>query len=271
MLRQHFEVAKLGYHICHVLGNNDAVPSGLLPSPQPTISAFDAQLNDLHSRLSEGELDPLAELALLRVRLELFSFTLTEDEAAPQTFSAASYTAATPYLAQMSSAAVNLINVVSQKLAGKPWSYMASLAVIYAVNVLVRFLKIKGYHDEVAIRSTISQTWNLLNAKSEFEHDSFSRMCKIIGYLSRTYLEHGDDSALTPASVTSRMAANVMFGNAWKAKSRFSQSVRDSRPRDYTAAAALEELSLPVLAEEIFDMSFFGGFDMETFGAFSEL
>jgi len=37
------------------------------------------------------------------------------------------------------------------------------------------------------------------------------------------------------------MAANITYDIAWRAKERFSQSIRDARPSDYTTAATIEE------------------------------
>jgi hypothetical protein len=81
------------------------------------------------------------------------------------------------------------------------------------------------------------------------EDDHFTRVCAIIEYLSKTSGEaRKGDLALI---VKSRMSANLLWDAAWRAKDRFSQSVKDSRPDDYTSAAAVEDLFQIVLESNI--------------------
>ncbi|UNI24644.1 hypothetical protein JDV02_010377 [Purpureocillium takamizusanense] len=266
VLRQHLEIATHGYHICHVLGDHETTVSGLLPSPESTIRAFDQQLNDLRTTISgDGEQNILVEMALLRVQLQLLSFNFIQ-EASPShrtgSLPSTADPAAVSYMSRAVKTAVSIIDVVVDRLAEKGKTAMVSFGAMGAVHLLIMIVGIYGHEDQGVIRSAIGRGWRFLNDRSEFESDSFSRACKIVSFLSRSRDgESGNPALHTP--VQARMAANFAFENAWKAKHRFSKSVRDSRPRDYTTAAALEEISLRGVPDEIFDDDFFENYNMD--------
>lgn len=272
VLEKQVKLAHQCHTICHVLGNYSGTTSGLLPNPESTIGAFDAQLNGLQDEIrTELETDLFVEIALHQVRLHLYAFVLTAQDyhhsrKSSKLEAATNNLEETPYLVQGSSTAVNLINLVANRASQKAWAAMARVAVLHALNFLLMLLTIPSYRDQPALRTSISEAWRLLQSRSEFENDTFSRMCKLTAYLCRVYTEGtdgGQESAFATWSVKSKMAANVVFENIWRAKKRFSQSVHDARPVDYTAAAEMEDLSMLGFADELFDPSLFDGFDTD--------
>lgn len=69
-----------------------------------------------------------------------------------------------------------------------------------------------------------------------------SRTCAVIEYLSNSPRSEESSQANTTLSVKSRFGANLIMDAVFRARDRFSQSVKDQRPPDYTQAAAQENL-----------------------------
>jgi hypothetical protein len=121
------------------------------------------------------------------------------------------------------------------------WNSNIRLSIGYAVFFLLELSPTSEHHhtDELSMRNSISQAWNLFRGSSTTEYDHEARQASIIEYMSRRSREgRNEEPNLT---VKSRMAANITYDIAWRAKERFSQSIRDARPSDYTTAAAIEE------------------------------
>jgi hypothetical protein len=234
------------------------------------IRAFETHLSNLEKELSK-DCDPLVEVAMHWVKLQLYSFALTANDPYPEQ-SQSIRPDTTAWLVKASSSAISLIHLVNNRVTIKPWPTIVGVSMKCAVNFLLILSIIPGHQDRTAARNSIGEAWRLLHSRSEFEHDSMSRMCKIVAYLSRIYNEQDQDSIPKVLSVRSRMAANFLYENVWRAKTRFSQHVHDSMPVDYTAAAALEDLSFLELTDEFFDANLFEGFTTdEAFNWFAEL
>lgn len=192
---------------------------------------------------------------LLQTKLCLYSFVVS---AGPNKLSAEDAT----FLIKASDTAVKIIHIASTSQTQKHWPTITRISTVFAVNMLLLLSTIPGHDQQSVTRNSISEAWRLLQSRSEFEHDSWSRMAKIVAYLSRVYAVSKDsDASIRPALlVRSRMAANVLFGNAWHAKQRFSRDVRDRKPLDYTAAAALEDLGFLDFSDPSFDPAVFNDF-----------
>jgi len=113
------------------------------------------------------------------------------------------------------------------------------------VNAVFFLLKLTGYKqhhfvDEVTVRNSINQGWDILKSCSVMENDHMSRVCAVIEYLSNGDWMQGQLQIQSSVSIKARMAANLSVDAVWRARDRFSQSVRDQHPSDYTEAAALE-------------------------------
>lgn len=232
VLDQHLQIACHQYHICESLGNFPDSSTGLLPSPLTTIEALESHLHSLKETLGTFN-DTYVEFYWLYTKLCLYSFVVSAESLhlgprRPILLSTASDTA------------VKVIHLASSTSTQDHWSNLVRVAVVFAVNMLLLLSTIPGHDQQVAVRNSIGEAWRMIQSRSEHEHDTWSRMAKIIAYLSRVYVVDKAERRLT---VRSRMAANVLFENAWHAKQRFSRNVHDSKPVDYTAAAALEDLT----------------------------
>lgn len=253
-LEHYLRIACVQYHVCQALGDCEESSSGLLPNPKTTIVALESHLTSLEFQL--GTLaHPCVEMYLLQTKLCLYSFVVS---AGPNKLSANDAT----FLIKASDTAVKIIHLASTSQTQKHWPTITRISTVFAVNMLLILSTIPGHDQQSATRNSISEAWRLLQSRSEYEHDSWSRMAKIVAYLSRVYAVSKDsDASIRPALlVRSRMAANVLFGNAWLAKQRFSRDVRDRKPLDYTAAAALEDLGFLDFSDPSFDPAVFNDF-----------
>lgn len=235
-LEQHLRIAYHSYSICQALGNNIATTSGLFPGQLSMMRVFDATLYNLESSLA-SDLSSCVEMAFLRAKLQLYSFAFAEvftktDRNSPEN-------EASIYLVKIQLNAIKLIEIASQSALKDPWPAIVRASVVYAAHVLLKLYDFPGHQNNYQARNALHQAWILLNARSELQHDSWSRACEIIAYLSRT---DGEERNLSAMLVKSRMSANIVIESVWRARSRFSEDIRSAKPSDYTAAAAAKEL-----------------------------
>lgn len=241
VLEHHLKIAYNSQKICHTLGDYSISSSGLHPNPSTMIPLFESQL-----RVLEAQIRPhwsnLTELAFWRTEIQLCSFALprktftTGDESISDisVFDA---------LARGCLAATSLIHAATSfpdpHIA---WTNVVRIAVGYAVFFLLKASSRPELRivDPITARNSISEAWGFLHHGSEMEGDHFNRVCAIIEYLSKTGGE--DRKGELALIVQSRMSANVLWDCAWRAKDRFSQSVKESKPEDYTTAAAVESI-----------------------------
>lgn len=254
VLDQLLRISCQSYQICQSFGDCDGTSTGILPNILTVLPAVEARMSVLEGELRDAS-DPIVDMALLRTKLQLYSFAFTANGLTTST-----NVEIAVMLAKASTSAVGLIHLAATRVLNKPWPAFAKLSVFYAANFLLFLSTMPGYDNQSVVRNAINEAWRILQSHSEFEHDSNSRWCKIIGYLSQVYAEKGRTHPPT-LSVRSRMAANVVWENVWRARARFSERLRDSKPSDYTSAAALEDAVSLSLDDLEFDPSFLHGFD----------
>lgn len=125
--------------------------------------------------------------------------------------------------------------------------YVASHLRKSLVNATFLLLKImsspwRQFVDEATIRNCINQGWNMLKSCSLVDHDTMSRTCAVIEYLSNGLQIEDHSVTNTTLSVKSRLGANLIVDGVFRARDRFSQSIKDQRPLDYTQAAVQQSL-----------------------------
>lgn len=256
ILEQLLRISCQSYQICQSFGDCDGISTGLLPNVTTVIPSVESRLNVLEGELREAS-DPTVDISLLRTKLQLFSFAVTADE-----FAVPSNVEIAILLAKSSTAAVSLIHIAATRVSQRPWPAIVKLSVFYAANFLLFLSTLPEYGNQSAVRNAIDEAWHALQSQSEFENDSNSRWCKIIGYLSRVYSEKGRTHAPL-LTIRSRMATNVQWENVWRARARFSERLRGSRPADYTIAAAVEDAACLEFDELAFGQDFLTDFNID--------
>lgn len=245
-LVQQLRIAYQSYNICNTLGNNDVSSSGLLSGCTDMIKVFERGIQEVETQIGI-KMSTHTEMALLRVKLQLYSFAFTTDTQKIRIDSRASV-----YLSKAGRDATQIIATASQYAPSygslQPWPATAKSSIVYAVHILLRLLAFPEHLHQDTAKTHIGQAWMLLHSRSELENDSWARLCDIISYLSRA------DSTNDPpmvAAVQARMSANIVVQSIWQARGRFSEDVLRQRPKDYTAAEArrdLTQLGLDLLA-----------------------
>ena len=257
VLEHHLKIAYQGYQINHSLGHHEMTATGLLPNPISIIKVFDTSLRALETQIG-GSWSFVSEIAFLKVQLQLYSFAVNAELSESKKVSEISLpTLEIMELANLS--AIKLIEVAANLSEDVVlWSTNTHSAVAYAVCFLLKLsaLPDRSCIDRVTARNSISQGWNLLRGGSVMENDHFSRICTIIEYLvKRNDTVQSDRLSMT---VEARMSANIVLDAAWRAKDRFSESIKKSKPLDYTVAAEVE--SVLQFGEEFqFDTPFLEG------------
>ncbi|RMJ13128.1 hypothetical protein BHE90_004941 [Fusarium euwallaceae] len=238
VLVQQLRIAYQSFNICNTLGNNDMSASGLLAGNTDMIKVFERGIQEVETQIG-AQMSTYTEMALLRVKLQLYSFAFTTDTQHIRIDSRAS-----GYLSKAGRDATRVITVASQYAPShellQPWPATARSSIVYAVHVLLRLLAYPEHLDQDTAKNYIGQAWMLLRSRSELENDSWARLCDIISYLSRT-----DSTGGPPvmAAVQARMSANIVVQSIWQARGRFSDDVLRQRPKDYTAAEARRDLT----------------------------
>jgi hypothetical protein len=244
ILEQHLRIAFHSYQVCHALGNYDLTPTGLLPNSASTTEMLDTQLYSLQAQIGD-DWSCLSEIAFLRVQLQLYSFACGSNHSKSKSPCDLSLQTS-KMLAQASLSALKMIQIACTIPDDVPLTANAHSAVAYAVFFLLKLSALPHHHlvDQAAAKNAISQGWNLLNGGSTMENDYLSRACTIIQYLSNNNerLERGGISMM----VESRMSENLTFDAVWRAKERFSETIKEAKPQDYTSAE-LESASLRAL------------------------
>ncbi|PMD45865.1 hypothetical protein L207DRAFT_562926 [Hyaloscypha variabilis F] len=239
-LEQYLKVAYQNNQASHSLGNDCMTESGLLAEPYMVIDIFDKRLKELELQ-ARSQISPFTEITILKAKLQLYSFAFNPNTA-PQGLESAIILRRREIFRKAASCAMKLIEVASSLPREVAlWNSNIRLSIGYAVFFLLELSPTSEHHhtDELSMRNSISQAWNLFRGSSTTEYDHEARQASIIEYMSRRSREGRiEDPDLT---VKSRMAANITYDIAWRAKERFSQSIRDARPSDYTTAAAIEE------------------------------
>lgn len=238
---QHLKIAFQSYNICQGLGNNTDTASGLLAGQLAMSRILDISLHDLETELGLSK-NLFIRMAFLRVKLQLYSFAFNEIPADGDNNLAVAQTATLKLKAV--SDAINIVDIASQHLnsmhnSQQVWPAIVRASVVYATHILLRYNRSVPSEGDSHVKNVICRAWLLLNAWSELEHDSWSRVCDIITYLSRD--NEKCDGART-ITVKARMAANITIESIWRARSRFGQDVLNERPQDYTATAAAKDL-----------------------------
>ena len=240
LLVHNLNIAYHNHQACNILGNYDGARTGLHPHPASMIPMFDQSFRALELQMG-SEWSPSTERTFLRARLQLYSFALTAISESRSTNASSQAPWISEILAQAYLSASKLIESACSSVADMPfWAADDKKSVSYAVFFLLKLLALTEHHvlDYNATRNSINQAWDLLHGNSESRHDSLSRVCAIIEYLSRNEKVLAEHSS--SMIVRSRMAANLVLDAVWRAKGRFSQRIRDSRPLDYTSAAQIE-------------------------------
>ncbi|KAJ5610204.1 Transcriptional regulatory protein LEU3 [Penicillium lagena] len=245
-------IAHHGTKFCNVLGNNETTSTGLLPRPAPLIQMFEGELRAREVRFA-SVWQTNEYIFFLATRLQLYSFALTPAglDATDDLLSAEKYN---EFFAHAYLTAMSLLQSGLQSSAELPyWPEHQYRYLLDAVLFLLKLIECScEFVDEAAARNVISQIWQLLRTQSKAEDDRMSRFCAIIEYLSRNRSNKGSPSV----KVRSRVAGNLTIDSAWRARDRFSETVKAQRPADYTSAAALErsmrsdgQCSLPFLRD----------------------
>ncbi|KAJ5948237.1 Transcriptional regulatory protein LEU3 [Penicillium verhagenii] len=229
-------IAHQGYRFCNVLGNNETTSTGLLPRPAPLIQMFDGELRAQDTRFA-SIWKTSDHIFFMATKLQLYSFTLTPAglEAADDILSP---DISREFFAHAYLTAMRLLQTALRSSAELPyWPEHQTRYILDAVLFLLKLIECSyEFVDEAAARNVISQIWQLLRGRSKAEEDHMSRFCAIIEYLSRNCLK----KKIPWIKITSRVAGNLTIDSAWRARDRFSETVKAKRPADYTSAAALE-------------------------------
>lgn len=241
VLQHYLRIAHLSQQVCQTLGNYPMTPTGLHPSPLAMMSVFELQFRSLETQI-RSDWSHLTQVMFWRAELQLYSFTFpprVSDVVDKTALDTGSLTA----LSRGCIAASSLIHAaVSLPDEHSTWTNVVRIGVGYAVFFLLKISSSPELQimEPSTARNSISKAWSLLHNGSEIEHDHFSRVCAIIEYLSKTSRDaQNGNLSLT---VSSRMSANLLWDAAWRAKERFSESIKESQPDDYTSAAAVESL-----------------------------
>ncbi len=236
ILEQHLKIGYMSYRSCHTLGHYELETSGLLPNPISTILMFDSEFNALQNSLEQHWTLP-TKISFLKARLALYSFACVDDT--PKQGAEVGFVSkASEIRVQAYKVAMSLIHAICDSPEEVPfWTSWIRVSLVYAVIVLITLATSSqcSFADPIAVRNLINQAWDLLHGNSDMEHDHYSRICAAIEYLSRKPPIEEPPHTLNPAR--SRMAANMSIDFIWCAKDRFSKSVLDSKPADYTTAA----------------------------------
>jgi hypothetical protein len=237
VLKQYLKIAYHSYRLCHTLGHYELATTGLLPNAVSAITMFDEDLKIIEMQYGTEWSLP-TEMALLKAKLQLYSFACANSWS-QRTGRNIAGSRVHEILTKAYTSAMTLIQKACNSTTEVAfWTSNLQNSVAYAVAFLLKLSSSEyQFVDQVATRNSISQAWALLHGWSDVKHDHLSRACAIIEYLSRIDTSEKNLSM----TVTSRMAANILYGAAWCAKERFSKSVRDSKPLDYTSAAEIEE------------------------------
>lgn len=230
-------IAHQGSKFCNVLGNNETTSTGLFPRPEPLIQMFDGELRAQETRFT-SIWQTSEYIFFLATKLQLYSFALT-----PAGYEAADDTVSSKtdqeFFAHAYLTAMSLLQSALRSSAELPyWPEHQSRYILDAVFFLLKLIECSyDFVNEAAARNVISQIWQLLRSRSKAEDDHMSRFCAIIEYLSRNC-----SNKRTPSlKIRSRVAGNLTIDSAWRARDRFSETVKAKRPADYTSAAALEK------------------------------
>jgi hypothetical protein len=202
---------------------------------------FASQFRSLETEL-RSNWSYLTQIMFWRAELQLYSFVLPT-EGSIKSGEIALVTGSLETLSRGCIVAISLIHAAtSLPDSNSTWTNVVRIGVGYAVFFLLKVSSSPELQivEPAVIRNSITQAWSFLHNGSEMEYDHFTRVCAIIEYLSKTSRDaQKGDLSLT---VQSRMSANLMWDAAWRAKDRFSESVKESKPDDYTSAAAVESL-----------------------------
>ncbi|KAE9376216.1 hypothetical protein N431DRAFT_454779 [Stipitochalara longipes BDJ] len=240
ILEQYLKVAYHNHQASGTLGNDYMTESGLHPDSFTVIQIFDTRFKELELQ-TQSEASAITEITILKAKLQLYSFAFNPSTVL-QPLEPVIALRRREIFTEAASCAIKLIDVAStvpREVA--LWNSNVRLSIGYAVFFLLALSTTSGYQptNELSLRNSISQAWNLFRGSSTTEYDNEARQASIIEYMSRRSKERrNEESTLI---VESRMAANITYDIAWRAKERFSQSIRDARPSDYTTAAAIEE------------------------------
>ncbi|CAH0058603.1 unnamed protein product, partial [Clonostachys solani] len=209
-LEHHLRIAYHSYNICNTLGNSDATTSGLVHGSIGIIKILEKGLQELEIQLAP-DMTAHAEIALLRVKLQLQSFVFTDDPMVE---------------------VISIIDLAAQaapvRSTPRIWTIILRTSVVYAAHILLRLLAYSENLDGGLIQNSIGQAWMLFNSQSELENDSWARLREIITYLSRIGTSQNTPGA---SSVRARMSANIAIETVWRARGRFSEEVLREKPR----------------------------------------
>ncbi|KAL1968667.1 hypothetical protein VTN77DRAFT_1493 [Rasamsonia byssochlamydoides] len=240
-LYHQLQIAHLSGKFCNILGNHELTSTGLLPNPASLIQMFDVELQTHEAQLaqkwSRGDY-----MFFLATRLHLYAFALT-DPAVTDADGGLAGGLHSEFLAHAYLAAMSLLQSAVDSPTGlRYWSMYQGRD---AVNAAFFLLKLVGgnheFVDHAQARNMIHKFWELLREQSRVEDDHIARLCAIIEYLSRSSSRgNQEDRDQLSLRVRSRMTANLIIDAVWRARDRFSQSVKAQRPKDYTSAAAVE-------------------------------
>lgn len=254
-------IAHQGAKFCNILGNNELTATGLLPNATSIIQMFDKELRALEARF-KSRWRNYEHSFFMGTKLQLYSFAL----AAASSESANTAQTRTETFTHAYITAMTLIQSALESSAGLP--YWTEHQLRHIVDAVFFLLKLLGssyeFVDKSAAGNTVGQVWQLLRSRSQAEDDHPSRVCSVIEYLTHN---RGHQENHPSVRVKSRMAGNLAVDSAWRARDRFSETVKAQRPLDYTLAAGIEK-SLSGFDGQPW-LSFFGG-DVGDWGNFFE-
>ncbi|KAF2181399.1 hypothetical protein K469DRAFT_589916 [Zopfia rhizophila CBS 207.26] len=243
------QIARHGIYICNALGNHEMTANGLLPNPSPYLRAFDAEL-----RLQETENSqrwPKHDfINFLGCKMILYGFGVTaycnnSDKVKCQEVAGFANRLDSHHWTEQ---AYIVASVLIQTACSMKEGFLFSTVHLqrWLANAIGFLLRLTIYpqdyqFDEVAIRNGINQGWELLRNCSLRENDHISRACAVIAYLS------GESCGMNPVQshaivrTQAKMGANMFADMVTIARDRFSQHIKDQRPKDCTGAAAVEQ------------------------------
>ena len=217
--------------------------TGLLPDPLTNLRMFDDELRLQQTRFSQAW-DKREFIDFLGCKLLLYTFALAAgglslDGEWLQKESSSHW------LTQGYLTAITLLETASSIRADIPFVTVHLRWCL--VNAVFFLIRLTGNHqprfiDEFKAQNSINQGWDMLKSCSMVENDHMSRTCAVMQYLSKGDRTQGQLPTQHSLSIRSRMGANILVDSVFRARDRFSQSVRDQKPSDYTEAAAHEQL-----------------------------
>jgi hypothetical protein len=253
-LKHLLQLSFKSYTINSMLGYNQGIADGLLPSPFTVLESLETDLNMMETQQwNDWDITPRA--VFLGIKLQLYSYAWTARNTQWPHIGSFHDQKDIYYTSQAYTTAIRLINIWCGEAGGDqptslPISNSSTQAMassrpttfrtrfesqyfIYAVSFLVRITKIaQSDPDSVTTDNTIRKALTLLKDQSTLKYDQFRRISDVIEYVCRnpgngsgTGMAHDSDDLNNKIPggphVRSRMSFNVVGEVVQYAKKRF--------------------------------------------------